>query len=86
MADFSDHLHSPTFAEAARSPDHPQAFTRSRKLPLPTLLAALLSFRRASVQSALDAFFPGLGSDGAHMLVSDRALATARSKLHVPAL
>lgn len=70
----------------ARSPDHPNAFTRARKLPLPTLLAALLSFRGASVQSALDAFFPSLGAHGAGVLVSDRALAKARSKLHVPAL
>jgi hypothetical protein len=70
----------------ARSPDHPQAFTRARKLPLPTLLGALLSFRGASVQSELDAFFASLRPDGAAVLVSDRALAKARAKLHVPAL
>lgn len=55
-------------------------------MPLPTLLAALLSFRGGSVQSELDAFFASLGADGATVLVSDRALAKARSKLHVPAL
>ena len=38
----------------ARSPDHPQAFSRTRKLPLPTLVCALLSFRGASAQSELD--------------------------------
>lgn len=70
----------------ARSPHHPQAFTRTRKLPLPTLLGALLSFRGGSVQSELDTFFASLGEHGAGVLVSDRALAKARSKLHVPAL
>ena len=64
----------------ARSPDHPQAFTRARKLPLPTLLVALLSFRGASVQSELDAFFASLRTHGSALLVSDRALAKARSK------
>lgn len=86
MSDFCDHLRSPAFAQQARSPDHPQAFTRTRKLPLPTLIAALLSFRGGSVQSELDAFFHHLGARGAAALVSDRALAKARSKLHVPAL
>ena len=57
-----------------------------RKLPLPTLLAALLSFRSGSVQSELDTFFASLGTHGAGVLVSDRAWALARSKLHVPAL
>ena len=70
----------------ARSPDHPQGFTRARKLPLPTLLGALLSFRGASVQSELDAFFASLRTHGTAVLVSDRALAKARAKLHVPAL
>jgi hypothetical protein len=46
----------------------------------------LLSFRGGSVQSELDAFFASLGTHGAGVLVSDRALAKARSKLHVPAL
>jgi hypothetical protein len=49
-------------------------------------LSALLSFRGASVQSALDEFFSRLGTQGASVLVSDRALAKARAKLHVPAL
>lgn len=79
-------MHSPAFAQLARSPDHPTAFTRARKLPLPTLIAALLSFRGGSVQSELDTFFDHLGAKGEAALVSDRALAKARSKLHVPAL
>lgn len=86
LTEFSDHLHSPAFAETARSPDHPQAFTRARKLPLPTLVGALLSFRGASVQSELDAFFASLNTHSKAVLVSDRALAKARAKLHVPAL
>ena len=49
-------------------------------------MGALLSFRGASVQSELDAFFASLGTHGAGVLVSDRALAKARAKLHVPAL
>ena len=65
-----------------RSPDHPNAFTRARKLPLPTLLSALLSFRGASVQSALDDFFSRLDTRWASALVFDRALV----KLLVPAL
>jgi hypothetical protein len=74
----------------ARHPDFPTAFTRSRKLPLPTLVAALCGFRGGSVQSELDAFFAHQDSEcvGAGLLrhVTDRALAKARSKLHVPAL
>lgn len=86
LTDFCDHLQSPAFAQLARSPDHPTAFTRARKLPLPTLIAALLSFRGGSVQTELDTFFDHLGAKGEAALVSDRALAKARSKLHVPAL
>lgn len=74
----------------ARHPDFPTAFTRSRKLPLPTLVAALCGFRGGSVQSELDTFFAHKHGEcvGAGLLrhVTDRALAKARSKLHVPAL
>lgn len=49
-------------------------------------MGALLSFRGASVQSGLDAFFASLRTQGPPLLVSDRALAKARAKLHVPAL
>ena len=38
------------------------------------------------MQSELDAFFASLRPDGAAVLVSDRALAKARAKLHAPAL
>ena len=47
----------------------------------------MLSFRGGSVQSELDTFFAHLGADPSVTCgVSDRALAKARGKLHVPAL
>lgn len=61
-------------------------------MPLPALIAALLSMRASSQQSLLDTFFTnlhaGIGSDGAEVVrgVSDRAFAKARSHLHMPAL
>lgn len=59
-------------------------------MPLPTLVATLCGFRGGSVQSELDSFFAYKGGEcsGAGLLryVTDRALAKARSKLHVPAL
>jgi len=86
----SEHIHSPAFAADARHPKFPSAFTRSRKLPLHTLVAALCGFRGGSVQNEFDSFFAhkGGGCVGAGLLrhVTDRAFAKARSKLHVPAL
>lgn len=90
LTQLSEHLHSPAFAASARHPDLPAAFSRSRKLPLPMLVAALCGFRGGRVQSELDSFFAYKGSKcrdaGLLRHVSDRALAKARSKLHVPAL
>lgn len=86
----SEHIRSPAFAAEARHPKFPTAFTRSRKLPLPTLVAALCGFRGGSVQSELDSFFAHKGGEcgdaGLLRHVTDRAFAKARSKLHVPAL
>ncbi len=60
----------------------PQAFTRKRKLPLPKLIAALLSMRSSAVQFALDSFFGSLGGNGDLLrVVSDRAFAKARDHL-----
>jgi len=60
----------------------PKAFTRKRLLPLPKLIAALLSMRSSSVQVGLDSFFGSLGSDGdLQHVVSDRAFAKARDNL-----
>jgi len=71
----------------ARHPDVPNAFTRTRSLPLPALIAALLSTRGQSQQFMLDSFFGSL-ADGADLVrgVSDRAFAKARNQLHMPAL
>jgi hypothetical protein len=87
LAELSERIHSDDFARQARHPEHPNAFTRRRKLPLPGLVAALLSMRGQSQQATLDAFFASL-SDSAlpHRGVSDRAFAKAREQLHMPAL
>lgn len=89
--DFSDLIASDAFAQRARHPDFPKAFTRDRKLPLPALIAALLSMRAGSQQTLLDTFFTHLHAsvgNGAELVrgVSDRAFAKARSHLHMPAL
>jgi hypothetical protein len=87
LTNLTEHLHSPAFAALARHPEHPRVFTRSRKLPLPTLIACLCGFRGGSVQSEVDSFFAHMDT-GLSVLrqLSDRALAKARAKLHVPAL
>ena len=78
---------SPEFAARARHPDHPNAFTRQRSLPLPALVAALLTMRGGSQQTLLDGFFGALaGSIQFVRGVSDRAFAQARARLHMPAL
>jgi len=87
----SDLISSDAFAQRARHPSFPKAFTRGRKLPLPALIAALLSMRTGSQQALLDTFFTHLQTsvgDGAEMVrgVSERAFAKARSHLHMPAL
>jgi hypothetical protein len=83
----SDRISSDDFTQLARHPDHPQAFTRNRKLALPSLIAALLSMRNQSQQAMLDGFFASVrGSAGLLREVSDRAFAKARSHLHLPAL
>ena len=87
LANLCEQLQSPAFAALARHRDHPRAFTRSRKFPLPKLVACLCGFRGGSVQSELDSFFAYMGT-GLDVLrsISDRARALARAKLHVPAL
>ena len=87
LLDLSDTIASDAFAQRARHPDFRTAFTRTRRLPLPALVASLLSMRASSQQTMLDAFFGSLWADGALVReVSDRAFAKARSHLHVPAL
>ncbi|WP_396270370.1 IS4 family transposase [Ideonella sp.] len=89
--DFAELIASESFAHRARHPDFPQAFTRTRKLPLPALVGSLLCLRGQSVQGGLDHFFGTLcgATDGALGVLrhaSDRAFAKARSRLHQPAL
>ena len=60
MFELSEVIQSPDFAQAARDPDFAQAFSRTRKLPLPGLIAALLSQRGQSQQVTLDSFFASL--------------------------
>ncbi|MDP2371127.1 MAG: hypothetical protein Q8M25_23215, partial [Rhodoferax sp.] len=53
----------------AAHPDHPGAFTRQRKLPLPALVALMLSGMRKSIQAELDEFsrvrqFPAQSAPG----------------------
>jgi len=84
---FSEYLHSSQFRDAARHPDFPNAFTRERKLPLPTLVAVLLSGMRKNIQSELDEFFAHL-EQRAQLAreVSERAFYGARAKLSATAI
>jgi hypothetical protein len=85
--DLAEVIASDEFAQRARHPYFPNAFTRNRKLPLPTLIAALLSMRASSQQVMLDSFFGNLSAEGQLTReVSDRAFAKARERLYQPAL
>lgn len=87
LLDIADTIASDEFAQRARHPDHQQAFTRRRKLPLSALIGVLLSMRSSSQQSLLDGFFGKLCGDGCPWRgASDRAFAKARQRLHCPAL
>lgn len=85
--EFSGYLASDAFRQLASHPDHPTAFTRNRKLPLPALLATMLSGMRKSVQAELDTFFAHLQQQ-AQLLrhVSEQAFAQARAKLSATAI
>src|SRR5476649_442840 len=58
--DFAARLCSTEFLQDARHADHPTAFSRCRKLPLPTLVAIMLTGMRLSMQAELDTFFAHL--------------------------
>ncbi len=82
FSDFVVHLHSAEFREDARHPEHPHAFSRRRKLPLPALVAVLLSGMRKSVQTELDEFFAHLQQQAQlARQVTEQAFAQARVKL-----
>jgi hypothetical protein len=87
VRELSERIASDDFAQLARHPEFPQAFTRKRKLPLPALIGALVSMRNQSQQAMLDGFFAAVhGSPSLVRGVSDRAFAKARDRLHLPAL
>lgn len=85
--DLAVRLQSTEFLQSARHPEHPTAFTRRRKMPLPHLVALLLTGMRMSVQAELDAFFGRLAGQP-HLLriVSEQAFAQARAKLSLTAI
>jgi hypothetical protein len=90
LSEFVQHLHSPDFHQLARPADQPGAFTRRRKLPLPSLIALMLCGMSKSVQAELDVFFAHLHQQAQLMRqVSEQAFAQARAKLSheaIPAL
>lgn len=87
MLELSERIACDEFAQSARHPAFPKAFTRSRKLPLPALISALLSMRNQSQQAMLDGFFASVcGTESVLREVSDRAFAKARDHIHLPAL
>jgi len=81
------HLHSPELHQWAPHADHPGAFARRRKVPLPSLSAVVLCGMCKSVQGELDLFFAHLRQQA--QLVrqgSEQAFAQARAKLSHQAL
>ena len=84
---FAARLQSADFLLLAPHPDHPAAFTRQRKLPLPVLVALMLTGMRKSVQSELDEFFAHLSQQAQLIhVVSAQAFAQARAKLSLTAI
>ena len=87
LTDFVAHLHSAEFREETRHPEHPRAFSRRRKLPLPALVAVVLSGLRKSVQTELDEFFAHLQQQAQlARKVTEQAFAQARVKLAATAI
>lgn len=84
---FSQFMHSPQFRDLACHTDAGNAFVRTRKLPLPALVAVMLSGMRRSVQTELDEFFAHL-KELAQLVhhVSEQAFAKARAKLSTTAI
>jgi hypothetical protein len=87
FAEFARFLHSEVFRQWACRPDCPRAFSRTRKLPLPTLVTLMISGMRMSVGAELDEFFGHLNEQAALLHeVSEQAFAQARAKLSTCAL
>lgn len=87
LADLAAHMQTDPFRQLACDPEHPTAFQRRRKLPLPALIALMLTGMRKSVQTELDEFFAHLQQQ-AQLLrqVSAQAFAQARAKLSTTAI
>lgn len=82
FSDLAAHLQSDTFRILAIHRDYPNAFTRQRKLPLPTVVALLFGGMRKGVQAELDEFFAHLRQQAQLVRkVSEQAFAQARNKL-----
>ncbi|MGE8454817.1 MAG: hypothetical protein ACN6OP_30250, partial [Pseudomonadales bacterium] len=82
FAALSQYLHTKVFQDHARHPECPAAFTRHRKLTLPTLIAFMLGNLRMGMQAELDQFFAALACQNTlRRCVSEQAFAQARSKL-----
>jgi hypothetical protein len=87
FVDLAARISSAEFLLGAAHPEHPTAFTRQRKLPLPVLVALMLSGMRKSIQCELDEFFAHLDSQAQlARKVSEQAFAQARAKLSVTAI
>ena len=85
--DFAARLCSTEFLHEARHIGYPTAFSRCRKLPLPTLIAIMLTGMRMSVQAELDTFFAHLRQQAQLVHeVSEQAFAQARAKLSLTAI
>ena len=81
--DLAVRLQSSQFLQSARHLEHPAAFSRQRTLPLPTLVALMLTGMRTSIQAELDVFFGHL-QGGSQLLptVSEKAFAQKRAEQH----
>lgn len=87
FAELAARVQSPEFLQTARHPDHPTAFERQRKLPLPYLIGVLLTGMRKSVQAELDEFYGHLAQKAQLVReASAQAFAQARAKLSLTAL
>lgn len=87
LQDLAARLCSTEFLHDARHVDHPRALSRSRKLPLATLVTLMLTGMRMSVQAELDTFFSHLRQQAQLVHeVSEQAFAQARAKLSLTAI
>jgi hypothetical protein len=87
FVDLAARIGSAEFLLGAAHPENPTAFTRQRKLPLPVLVALMLSGMRKSIQCELDEFFAHLDNHAQlARKVSEQAFAQARAKLSVTAI